>query len=157
MTAWDVATVLDLERRIGEDQIAQDSSLQKQSQVIIKRKLIFSFRCPSVCLSVCLSIPISIFVLLFFSFPTLPVHWQNEVSPAAVKEFTSFCQCGTVFGLRHPARITLVVVRYDWGNLDASSLVRGALAAFLLNAGRLIGPNIDLLNGLPFTGTTFLI
>ena len=47
MTALDGATLLDLERTTGQDdQIAQDSSLQNQSHVIIKRKLIFLFSVP---------------------------------------------------------------------------------------------------------------
>ena len=61
MTALDGATVLDLERTTGQDdQIAQDSSLQNQSHVIIKRKLVFLFSVPvrlawlSGCLAVCL-------------------------------------------------------------------------------------------------------
>ena len=101
---------MDLERRIGQDQIAQDSSLQNQSQVIIKRKLIFFFRCLSVCPSVCNS---SFFLFyFFFSFPTLFVHCQNEVCPPLLRSslhfviVALFLVSGTLRG------VTLVVVPY---------------------------------------------
>ena len=60
------ATVLDLEMRTGQDQIAQDSSLKNQSQVIIKRKLIFLFSVP-----VCLDVWLLCCLAVWLSFPTM--------------------------------------------------------------------------------------